>query len=107
MQVWSILVFAATNQKLVSYETLAKLLGVPTPAVGGFLFPILHYCTQNDLPPLTAIVISHVTGRLGDGFPADLDIFKSQSRSFVYHWLSPNIETPNANHFQAAEEAAA
>ena len=31
MQVWSILVFAAKNQKRISYEELGKLIGVPTP----------------------------------------------------------------------------
>ncbi len=46
MQVWSILVFAASQQRLVSYELVAKLIGVPTPAIGRFLFPILHITNQ-------------------------------------------------------------
>ena len=104
MQVWSILVFAASQQRLVSYELVAKLIGVPTPAIGRFLFPILHYCDQNNLPPLTSIVISHVTGKPGAGFPGNLDVFESQSCTFVYDWLSQ--QAPNAEAFEAADEAA-
>ena len=104
MQVWSILVFAASQQKLVSYEFVSKLIGVPTPGIGRFLFPIYHYCVQNHLPPLTSIVISHVTGKPGDGFPEDLDVFESQSCTFVYDWLSQ--QAPNAEAFEAAHEAA-
>jgi len=102
MQIWSILVFAAQNQKLISYTALGKLVGVPTPALGRFLFPILYYCQQNDLPPLTSIVISHVSGTPGEGFPPNINVPESQSRSFVYDWQS--VDAPNADQFQAAQD---
>ncbi len=101
MQIWSMLVFAAKHHKIVSYENISKLIGVPTPGVGRFLFLILRYCAQNNLPPLTSIVISHVTGRPGDGFPEDMDIIESQSRTFVYDWLSRQV--PNSDDFQSAD----
>jgi hypothetical protein len=102
MQVWSILVLSAINQKLISYETISKLIGVPTPGIGRFLFPILNFCQQNRLPPLTSIVISHVTGRPGEGFPEELNIVESQSSVFVYNWLSR--EAPDAEQLQASNE---
>jgi hypothetical protein len=104
MQVWSILVFAACQQKKVSYDFISKLIGVPRPGIGQFLFSIYHYCEQNDLPPLTSIVISHVTGRPAeDVFPEDLDLFESQSMTFVYNWQS--LHAPNAEDFKAAYNA--
>ena len=102
MQIWSILVFAAKNQKLISYVALGKLIGVPQQGIGQLLFPILYYCQQNKLPPLTSIVISHVTGLPGDGFPLGVNVTESQSRAFVYDWQS--VESPNADQFQAAFE---
>ena len=102
MQVWSILVFAAKNQKLISYTELGKLIGVPPPALGSFLFPILYFCQVNNFPPLTSIVVSHVSGVPGEGFPPDINLHEAQSRVFVYDWLAQ--AAPNADQFREAHE---
>ena len=55
-QFWSLLVFAAKEQKLVSYSMLARITGF-YEAPGPVLYCIHCYCKQYDFPPLNAIVV--------------------------------------------------
>jgi len=85
---WSILVFAAREQKVVSYSMLSQMNGFPETS-GPVLYYIYCYCKQHHLPPLNAIVIDLATGRHGDDCPGDLsDWSGQQSRVFIYDWLS-------------------
>ena len=85
-QFWSILVFAAREQKVVSYSMLSHITGCPEPAP--VLYCIHCYCRQHQLPPLNIIVVDSTTGRPGDEIPRDLrDLSAQQSRVFVHDWL--------------------
>ncbi len=87
-QFWSVLVFAALEQKVVSYSMLSQMTGfTEDPAV--VLYSIYCYCKQYELPLLNVIVIDPATGRPGDEFPRDLrDLSAQQSRVFLHDWLS-------------------
>lgn len=92
-QVWSVLVFAAREQKLVSYGMLSKMTGMPNTS-GNVLYYIYCYCKQNHLPLLNLLVINQPTGRPGDDCPGDLsDLHAQQSRVFIYDWLSHSSPT--------------
>lgn len=93
-QFWAVLVFAAKNQKIVSYDTMERLTGIPRQAVGQFLGPIQEYCKQNKLPPLTSLVVNEKDGLPSEGFTEATDIFGAQARVFVFDWMSRKAPAP-------------
>ena len=99
-QFWSVLVFAAREQKLVSHSMLSQMTGLfETPE--SVLYLIYCYCKQHHLPQLNTIVIDPATGRPGDESPGDLrNLSAQQSRVFLYDWL--NHPAPSDEMFKEA-----
>jgi hypothetical protein len=87
-QLWSVLALAATNRQVLTYDIVAKLTGVIRPSIGDFLRPIQQYCTENQLPPLTVLAVSELTGLPGDGFIAAADIPAALIQVFSKNWLA-------------------
>jgi hypothetical protein len=87
-QFWSVLVFAAREQKVVSYEMLSQMTGMAREC-GRELGLILSYCKQNKLPLLNLLVVRKDSGRPDDDCGVSLnDLPAQQARVFVYDWLS-------------------
>src|ERR1039458_9781762 len=102
LQYWSILVFAAREQKLVSYEMLSQMTGMAHEA-GRELGYIYYYCRRKGLPLLNLLAINKETGRPGQGCPADLtDLPAQQARVFVYDWLNHGV--PSIDDFEEARK---
>jgi Zn ribbon nucleic-acid-binding protein len=99
-QLWSLLALAATSRQVLTYDMVARLTGVVRPSIGDFLRPIQQYCTENQLPPLTALVVSDQSGIPGEGFIAAADVPAAQMRVFQHKWLENNA--PSAEQFEAA-----
>ena len=93
-QLWSILVLSARHQKLISYKTIECLTGITRACLGPFLAPIQQYCIDQDLPPLTVIVVEEATGRPAYGFTAAKKILSAQNRVFVFDWFSHEVPSP-------------
>ena len=93
-QIWPVLVLAARNRQILTYDLLGRLIGVPRPALGQLLEPIQSYCLINGLPALTAIVVSESTGLPGTGFIAAADVPAEQAKIFQTDWLSHNPPKP-------------
>jgi putative restriction endonuclease len=70
-QLWSLLVFAARNQQILSYTTVSQLTGIAPVGVGGCLSPIQKYCKNQKLPLLNALVVNEEEGIPGEGFRGD------------------------------------
>lgn len=100
VQLWSLLALAATNRQILTYDIVARLTGVVRPSVGDFLRPIQQYCTENALPPLTALVVGEQTGIPGEGFIAAADVPAAQMRVFQHRWLE--AIAPSAEQLEAA-----
>jgi hypothetical protein len=101
-QIWSVLVLAARNRQVLSYDLLAHLIGVPRVALGQMLEPVQSYCILNRLPALTSLVVSDETGVPGQGFIAAEDVPREQSKVFRHDWLSQIA--PNEEVLQQAAE---
>ncbi len=97
MQMWAILVLAARNRQILSYGLLAKAVGAPPVAIGGFLEPVQRYCMARTLPPLTALVVNVEDGIPGDGFIGAKDVPAAQMQVFAYDWLAERA--PSADDF--------
>jgi hypothetical protein len=103
-QFWSVLVFAAREQEVVSYEMLAQMTGMAQEC-GRELGHIYYYCKKNKLPFLNLLAINKSTGRPGEGCPVDpADLPAEQARVFVYDWLKH--EVPSTQALEEARKAA-
>jgi hypothetical protein len=99
-QLWSLLALAATSRQILTYDIVARVTGVVRPSIGDFLRPIQQYCIENQLPPLTALVVSEQTGLPGEGFVAAADVPMAQMQVFQYRWLDRSA--PTAHDFESA-----
>ena len=100
VQIWSILVLSAQNRQTITYETLAKISGIPQQGLGQLLFLIQYYCDQNQLPPLTVLVVKKKTGLPGSGL-SHVDFPSALQSVFSEKWLSAKCPKPEA--FKKAE----
>lgn len=94
-QIWPLLVFAAHHRQTLTYDLLARLIGVPRPALGQLLEPIQSYCLIKKLPALTALVVSGSTGLPGTGFSAAEDIPGMHALVFAHDWLAGLAPKPD------------
>ena len=92
-QLWAVLVLAARHRQVLSYDLVARAIGVPRAGVGGFLYPIQSYCLENSLPPLTVLIVSDQSGMPGVGFIAAQDIPAAQVQVFRHPWLEAQAPT--------------
>jgi hypothetical protein len=107
-QLWSLLVFAARNQQLLSYSAVEHLTGIPKVGVGGLLGSISHYCKNRKLPWLTSLVVNEETGLPGEGlmesakreYGDKVDFHAMQSRVFIFDWFKD--PAPSTEDFDAA-----
>ena len=60
-QLWALLVESAHAQKVLTYDLLGQMIGVPEQAIGCFLRPIQDYCNFHNLPPLTSLALNEAT----------------------------------------------
>jgi hypothetical protein len=91
-QFWSLLAFAAGEQRVVSCSTLSQLTGFPETGI--VLQYIYWYCKQHQLPLLSVIAIDSATGRPADEFLREVRALAAQqSRVFLYNWLNHRAPT--------------
>lgn len=91
-QLWSLLVESAHAQRVLTYDLLGQMIGVPEQAIGCFLRPIQDYCNHYNLPPLTSLALNEQEELLEAKGTADL--FGERSRVFFFDWFSRKSPTP-------------
>jgi len=74
---WTVLTSYAANKKTITYGELAEKLNIHHRVISFVLGVIQNYCLENELPPLTILVLNKHSGLPGDGFIA-YDIENSQ-----------------------------
>lgn len=106
LQAWQYLIGKAANRQIVKYEELRILMGYPTSnPLASILGCIMFYCEQNELPPLTIIVVNR-HGIPGEGFTAEEmeDYHQRREDVFNYNWFK--LVPPSIDEFQQARENA-
>jgi alkylated DNA nucleotide flippase Atl1 len=95
-QIWAVLGLAARNRQILTYRMVGKLIGVPARGLGHLLEPIQSYCLEENLPPLTILVVQEETGLPGSGFSAATaaEFAKRQLQVFDYDWIERGAPTP-------------
>jgi hypothetical protein len=87
LQIWQVLIGAAHNRQTLTYTMLADLIGLPERAQGPSLTLIMNYCKQNELPPLTVLVVHKHTGQPGIGLITLEDLNLDREHVFNYPWF--------------------
>ena len=105
VQAWQILVGLAMNRQTITYASLAQVMyrhdaaGVLSHILGHIAF----YCIDNELPPLTAIVVGH-GGMPGPKIPIDLSkLNEERERAYCYDWY--DVHPPSARELHEAFES--
>ena len=89
LQIWQILIGCPHNRQIISYETLGGTLGFKGFGVmGHFLDPLMCYCAQQGLPPLTVLVVGKYSGTPGDGLALKSSPAEERERVYDYPWYS-------------------
>jgi hypothetical protein len=89
------LVLATRSRQVLTYDLVARAIGVPRTGIGPLLGPIQAYCLANDLPALTALVVSEHSGLPGLGFIAVQGVPRAQAQVFRHDWLAGQVPTPD------------
>ncbi|HEU4559503.1 MAG TPA: hypothetical protein VFS20_16755 [Longimicrobium sp.] len=97
LQIWQILIACAHNRQTITYSHLAELMGYsdlrPTFAQLGH---VMYYCYFNELPSLTALVVSEITGRANEeGLITVKDVDSEREKVFKHEWFKvfpPSID---------------
>jgi putative restriction endonuclease len=90
LQVYLVLIGNAMRRQTTTYNELAHAIGYGNArhVMGDRLGPIMYWCQQNDLPPLTSIVVREDTGLPGAGFVSPAEVPAEQQRVFNFDWYS-------------------
>ena len=87
LQIWQILLGCAHNRQTITYQQLGRLLGYRgVGGIGKSLNPIMRYCAQNDLPPLTVLVVGKYVGEPGAGLSLKADVDSERERVYEHPW---------------------
>ena len=104
LQIWSLLVCAARDRRTYTYGDLADALGMGGAGVmAQFLGPIMDYCREQQLPPLTVLVVNQDTGLPGAGLTTLEDVNLDRERVFAHAWFQ--MEPPETSDFEEATRA--
>ena len=95
LQIWQILIAKAENRQTMTYGALAHALGFGGAQVmGTFLDPVMCYCRDNKLPPLTILVVNSETGEPGSGLTGINQMNIQREFVFKYNWYGLVPPTP-------------
>lgn len=92
--IWSLLTLSAIRRQTLTYQLLARLIGVPRKNLARLLEPIQSYCILASLPPLTSLVVDSQSGLPGEGFIAASNLPRAQAETFAHEWLAQDVPTP-------------
>ncbi|MBC2734409.1 MAG: hypothetical protein HF981_08630 [Desulfobacteraceae bacterium] len=91
--IWPLLVMSAGHRRILTYDLLARLIGVPESDLGRLLEPIQSHCILKGLPPLTSLVVDSRTGMPSEGFIAADNVPRAQAETFLFDWLAQPVPT--------------
>ncbi len=87
---WNVLNEISSGGKKISYRDLASSIGIHYRALRYVLEPIQCYCLENQLPPLTILVVNRQTDKPGAGFIAwnQNDLKDGLDKVWTFNWAN-------------------
>lgn len=90
-QIWQVLIAAANNRQILTYEIVAELIGLGRKgaiAIKLYLAIIMRYCKRYHLPPITALIVQKGVGRPGGGLKTlSNDPDRDREKVFAHNWF--------------------
>ena len=71
---------------MLTYKIVGDLVGMPPIALTQPLELIMKYCAENNLPPLTILVVSEKSGKPGEGLTTIKDMDQDRESVFAFNW---------------------
>lgn len=89
IQIWQVLINLAHNRQTITYEKLAEIIGMGTMGVvvTQSLETLMSHCKNNNLPPLTILVVQKHTGIPGQGLTTMEELNSDRENVFNYEWF--------------------
>jgi putative restriction endonuclease len=89
LQIYLILIGAAQNRQILTYNVLARFVGFKGSGVfAGILGHIMFWCQDQKLPALTSLVVNQETGLPGDGLITPDDANSEREKVYEFNWYS-------------------
>jgi hypothetical protein len=105
LQIWQVLIAAAHNRQILTYELVSELIygkkGAGTLAYN--LGVIMGYCRANDLPSLTVLVVYKKMGQPGSGLTTVpvANINLEREKVYEYKWFRlPPVEVKDLEPYE-------
>ncbi|HEX3584995.1 MAG TPA: hypothetical protein VH024_03325 [Candidatus Angelobacter sp.] len=93
LQTWQVLISAARNRQILTYEIVSDLIGVGSEGKGAialrfYLVILMRYCDARGFPPITALVVKKHGGRPGGGYkPRSSGLDRDRECVFAHKWF--------------------
>ena len=84
-QVWAVLAYAASKSQIITYDELSQATGYATPGLGELLLLVKNHCEANELPPITALVVSVRDGKPGNWDESEMGEWPSALQKIFQH----------------------
>lgn len=84
-QIAPLLVYAAQHKHILTYDEVWKCSGMNMAGLGSVLEVIKSVCEENDLPPLTMIVVKKHQGQ-STHFKGAADYHENMMKVYNYDW---------------------
>ncbi len=87
---WQVLIAKASDRQTITYESLAVMIGMHPLgklSLRHYLNRVANYCSNNNLPDITVIVVALKSGRpayVSDGQDVDAE----RERVFAHKWFA-------------------
>lgn len=101
-QVWSMLICAARERRSYRYGDVAEILGFGGAGVlAQILGCIMWYCEEQELPPLTVLVVNQDSGLPGEGLTTLEEVNEDREAVFNYDWF--DVRPPQNKDFERVD----
>src|SRR3989304_9688569 len=100
LQAWQYLIAKAHNRQIIRYDEISQIMNyADNRPLSPILGHIMFYCNQQNLPPLTIIVVNQ-HGTPGEGFTekARHEFDRRREEVFSFDWFG--IRPPSIEEFQ-------
>ena len=92
-QFWAVLVLAAGNRQVLTYEMMGKATGMATFGQAAILDLIVRYCEYQKFPKLTTILVG-ANGLPADGVDDAQTVCSKHVQVFAFDWLAQKAPSP-------------
>lgn len=101
VQVWQVLIGAASNRQTLTYTMLGERIGLDAAKLSIPLGMVNRYCAMKQLPPLAVLVVRSDAGTPASDLTWTTDVDFAREAVYQLEWFK--LKPPSANDFALVE----